>query len=937
MNKIQLGLTAFGISLLFASATLIKTHHVANPAFVKFSQERGRQEAQEIKGAREYFRQLTANQITGEVNYADVQAAHNQANALLKNSAKHSRAFLNMKWEETGPNNVGGRTRILLVDKNNSNKIYMGAVGGGFWISNDNGNSWTKRSGNDTTGAIAVCAIAQAANGDIYYGTGEGQGGWAGSSFVEQLFQLGEGIFKSTDGGATFTQLASTKPANSNSASDPWSYVDKLVADPVNPDKIFAATYGGLKVTTNGGTSWAKPTGLNLNTHFLDVEISSNGNRVVACTGSNVYISNDGGTSFGGNVMGTGGLPASSTASRIEIAIAPSDPNYVYLAIAATNESLKGVYRSTDGGASWTAIGLGGSAIFNPFGNQGVYDIAFAVHPTKKDMVYLGGQLEMKRYSNSTGWESIAFWQGNTGKLIHADMHCVAFNPSDPETMYVTTDGGMYRTFNSSDASPVFAEKNKNYSVTQCYGVAANYLGRVVFGSQDNGSGLMGESANSPQDSRDLTGGDGTRCAMSDYMPNFIFTSIVNGELRRAADGGQSSASFKSIFDKNIDLNTNGSSGSSPDGAPDEGGLWVTPIEYKEKKVGNEIKSVMLFGTNSSVWMTQGALKGNAVWFRLYSPGSVGFSALSLSKDGKTVFAATNSGTLYRISVPSLWDSTYKYTDTVANMPPKVGGVAGPYTYPLYSACQASNIGSFSGRFITDLSCDSTGDVLLVTLANYGNTSYIYKSTDAISSVSPTFTDITSNLPKMPLYSSLCLWGSPTKFMIGTELGIWGTENGGNSWTELNMMNSDPATWHPRVAVYEIAEKDLYENASSVGDGYHGPVIYTGSHGRGTFRSTSLAQYFPTAASYIGEHTGTITVYPNPVQDQVNISYDAEANSSAVICIYSLTGTLIRNERVNITEGKNVLSLNLSNLVSGGYIVYLNDHGKKASTTFIKQ
>jgi len=922
MNKIQLFLGSAALLVLTGSATLIKSRYESNPAYLKLRNDKSKEESEEIQGARNYYRQITANQVSGEISPAAVQAAKDDMNSMFNSSFKKTRAFANMSWGETGPNNVGGRSRIMCPDRTISGKLYMGAVGGGFWSSTNNGNSWTKRSGNDSSTAIAVSCIAQATNGDIYYGTGEGIGGWAGVSFGPQIFQLGEGIFKSTDGGVTFNQLTATKPANLNSATDQWSYVNKIVTDPLNPDRLFAATYGGLKVSSNGGTSWAKPTTLNTSAHFLDVEISTDGNKVFACTGSNLYVSNDGGSTFSTNIMGQNGLPTSGTASRIEIAVAPSDPNYVYLTIAAGNGSLKGVYKSTNGGASWTTIGVGGG-IFNPLGNQGDYDIAFSIHPTNKDMAFLGGQLELVRYTPSNGWETISFWLANIAYRVHADMHCITFNPNDPENMYVANDGGFYRTFNASAPQPNFAEQNKNYSVTQCYGVAANFLGSVMFGSQDNGTGVMGEEVNSPQEARDLTGGDGTRCAMSDYFPNFLFSSIVNGDLRRAADGGQNNASFKSFFDKNIDANL--------DGSPEEAALWVSPIDFKERKIGSVPKSVFLFCTSTSVWMTQSALKGNSVWFRLYSPGAVGFSALTMAKDGKTVFAATQNGNVYRIAVPSLWDSTYQYSDTVTNMPP-----SSVYGYPLYSSCVPTLIGTYSGRFVTDVSCDSTGDVVLVTLGNYGNSSYIYKSTDA-KAPTPTFTDITSNLPKMPVYTSLCLYGSGSKFMIGSELGIWGTDNGGTTWTELNLMNPDPATWHPRVATYEIIEKDLYDDRS--GGSYSGSIIYTGTHGRGTFRSTSLSNYLnaPTTIHGVGDNKlRSLSVYPNPANSQMSLEYTATASSKATVRVYSLTGTMVKELNITIAEGLNKIPMDVSTLSSGGYVVSLLDGGNKASTSFIK-
>jgi hypothetical protein len=335
--------------------------------------------------------------------------------------------------------------------------------------------------------------------------------------------------------------------------------------------------------------------------------------------------------------------------------------------------------------------------------------------------------------------------------------------------------------------------------------------------------------------------------------------------------------------------------------------------------------------------MTQGALKGNPVWFRLYNPGSVGFSAITMTEDGKTIFAASQGGNIYRIKVPSVWDSTYHYDDTITNMPPKIGNVAGPYTYPYLSSITTTLIGSYSGRFVTDLSCDATGDVLLVTLGNYGNNSMIYKSTDAVTAATPSFTDITSNLPKMPVYSSLCLYGSASKFMIGTELGIWGTENGGSTWTELNMMNTDPSKWHPRVATYEIIEKNEFANADVAGGGYRGTIIYTGTHGRGTFRSTSLAQYFPTGTANVDDHTDNIQLYPNPSTDIVNIAYDAKESARVNIKVYSLTGALVYTDNREVNAGNNVMNVNVSQLTPGGYVVYMTIGDRKASASFIKR
>ncbi len=929
MIKAQFLLPALSLTVIGLSCWQIQDKLTVNPEYTQastFKRQAKDNRKEEFAGALEFYKQVRANQVTGKVEAKDVYAARDKANAMLKNK---TRAFDQMKWDEAGPNNIGGRTRSLVIDKNNTNKLYMGSVGGGLWISTDNGDSWTRRSGNDSTIAIAISTVAQASNGDIYYGTGEGNTGFAGSvQHIEQIIQLGEGIFKSTDGGTTFNQLIATKTTNSNSPSDPWAYVDKIVAHPTNPDILFAATNGGVKMTTNGGSTWTKPTGLSVSARFCDIEISSDGNNVVAATTNALYVSNNGGTSFSTNKIGTNGLPPANTCQRVEIAIAPSDPNRIYLCIAGPNNSgsvpLKGVYQSTDAGATWTTIGQGGSAVFNPLGDQGEYDIAFGVHPLIPDMVFCGGQLDLWRYTAANGWAPIASSSGSPfqGLNVHADMHGIFFNPSNPENMYVVCDGGMYISFNSSATVPTFAEKNKYYSTAQCYGIAVNKLGRIVFGTQDNGSGILGTSVNSVQQSRDLSGGDGMKCAISDLNPATIFTGLPNGEMLRATDNGVSGQSFKSFFDRNID----NSPVSSPDGKPDDNANWKAPIQFQEKKINGKNKSYYLYGSNSALWMTQSALEGNTIWFKIQAQSGAGFSAVTSSADGKHVFAGTAGGAVYRLDLPSLWDSTYKYYDTITNL----YGTSG---YPYEGMITKTLIGSY-GRFITDLAADPSGNTLVVTLGNFANTSYVARSLNALDPT-PTFADITGDLPKMPVYTALVIGGNSSKLMIGTDLGVWGTSNGGTNWTELNMMDkTEPSTWHPRVATYDLVEKTQISDTS--GAGYNGSYIYSGTHGRGVFSSKTLTKFWPNAINTIDENSVSIVAYPNPVTDMLTLDYTAESSNDVIIRIYSVTGTLVKSIRTKVNVGSNKLNLNLSDLAKGGYIVHLQDGQKRAITTMLK-
>ncbi len=920
----------------------METKKATNPNFTEFLKEEGKEEANEMltnAGYQEWAFKLRASDKDGILHQEDVEFAEKRIAAL---ASKKSRA-LTMTWNELGPNNVGGRTRALIVDKNNPNKLFMGSVGGGLWVSTNDGNSWEQAGQTDKTGSISVCAITQAANGDIFYGTGEGMTSVTGTTgFTSQPFQIGKGIFKSTDGGATFTQLPNTVPASSNSNQQAWSYVNTLKAHPTDANKIFAGTNGGLRVTSNGGAdAWPKPTGLTtFNSKIIDLDISSDGSKVIASSNNSIFISNDGGTTFGANVNSTAltnGLPGSTGITRIELAMAPSNKDIIYAIFVNTSGAASACYRTTNGGTNWSKIMDGGSSVWNPLGNQGEYDIAFGVHPTDPEMVFLGGQFELqRRTSTSTNFPAVAFWVGNpiAGKYVHADMHGIIFNPSNPEKMYVINDGGIFRTENASAASPFFVEKNKNYNTTQCYGMAANYLGHVMQGTQDNGSNLInGQYSNSPLASSRQMGGDGTRCVMSDLDPKVIIGSIINGQVRKAADGGVSQGSWKEVFDVVIDNNEDGY---PEDLSPGENGAnWIAPILLKEKMkydLTNDsipnvdtLKNIFLLGSRSRIWMTQGMVtSGSPIWFSIAQVNNAGFSALAMSDDGQVVYAGASNGNVYRITGLKMFDTLYDYVTK-----PVKNATVPAWNNPLITV---DVIGNY-GRYITDLECDASGNTLIVTLPNFANTNYVYRFTDARSAAVPTSASIQGNLPPMPVYTCTILKGT-NKYLVGTEYGIWGTENGGATWTDCNNLNdADPTKWHPKVICYELINKGRLK--INGGGEYVNDVIYSATHGRGMFSSTSLAAFWPQGISETAKKPLNLTLYPNPVINQAFINITAENATAAQLKIYTVTGTLVYSSNTKVENNK--IAFDASNLSNGIYIVRLKTNdGFEGTTKFIK-
>ena len=295
------------------------------------------------------------NYTTGKVEKSDLLRSRYEALA-LRNAGSRG-GVLNLFWESLGPDNVGGRTRAILVDKDNSNHLFAGGASGGLWESFDQGNSWKlNESFKNATETVynSIGSIAQAANGDLYVGTGEP---WA---YFTSSYMPGNGIYKSTDMGVTWTHLSATGIANDSvpEARGRWSVVNRIATDPQNASHLYAALEnGGLFESNDGGLTWAKPAAMSTANSATDVRFHKDGNVVYATVSTKqIFRSVDGGTPWV-NLTATTGLGALLNApspTRVEIGIAPSDPNWVYL--LCSNSCLQGVYRTTDGGTSWTTL-----------------------------------------------------------------------------------------------------------------------------------------------------------------------------------------------------------------------------------------------------------------------------------------------------------------------------------------------------------------------------------------------------------------------------------------------------------------------------------------------------------------------------------------------------------------------------------------------------
>jgi hypothetical protein len=934
---------------------------------------------QRAKEMIEFLTQLRANQNTGVLDLNDVFAVRKQIDIIMNGSQNsRSRAAVNLQWEEMGPDNVGGRCRSIMIDKDNPLKMLAGSVSGGLFQSNNGGLSWEPHPFNFQPNYTGVAAVKQASNGVIYLATGESFGysyqGYGTPPFSAPSV-IGNGIFKSTDGGLTFTQISSTVPAPNNQ-NEAWAVISELAVDPNNPNRIFAATQKGLKVSDNGGDTWNDVTGLltsDLNREAWDVEVGTDG-LVHACINNKYY------RSFNGlvfqNQMGVNNFPTSSGVGRIELALSPSDPNYLYALIATTGGATNGVYKSTDGGESWELMIAGDASTFNPLGGQGSWNNTIAVDPSDKDRIFLAGQLEVWSYAPNQGWNIIAFWQSDAPSnpyYVHADNHEIVFRQNDPNVMYVGNDGGIYQTSNAQNRFPTFLMRNKGFNATQFYGMGASLAGEVIGGSQDNGTQYINLKGNTSKSAREVKGGDGGPCEISRINPLAMFATSYSGNLERSSNGG---ASFGCFFDDRIDGSSNCNAGSVnffltrfalweksedssityPDDVVVNGNVTVTTKTRRVKKVD---KSILLVSAGGNIWVCPDALNfsDQARFFPI--PTSAAPYAIATADDG-TVYIGNTNSQVYRIDglakkyrldnirVEESFDTVVNGAltevthaiDTIYKIVPDypLNSNTTNWNWPNvddYKGLTRKLIGNNTdfggGRWVSGIGIDPNDkERIVVTLSQYGNNNYVFIATDAASNNNPVFTNIQNNLPKFPVFGAVIDYYNPNNIILGTDVGVWTSTDGGASW------DVDPN--FPHVPVFHIRQDRLYRDECR--------VIYVGTHGRGIFRAFSpdfsgSCEKTPGLVS-VGKNpviTDLLTAefYPNPVRDKAVLELKTSKETNLNITMIDLLGRTysVANRNQKLAKGKTAINFDFTSIPSGNYIMSVKTKEKSITKNIV--
>ena len=894
-----------------------------------------------IRGAFEYYDHIRINPVTGKVDIKDVNAARKGVENLPTSKA------LNLQWAEMGPSNVGGRTRAILYDKSNSSIMYAGAVSGGLWKSTTSGQSWVQI---PLVENIAVTCIAQGPDGTIYVGTGEGLANPSGTNFNSG--QYGAGLFKSTNG-INFSLLQST--AN-------YNLINRVAVDKFN--KVYIATSEGLKSSKDGGATWKN----SKNGFCKDVKIAPNSYVAIASINGTVYIKSDTAEIWTQQT----GLPSAGV-SRVELAISPTDENYMYAVLVSNTGSLHSIYRTTDKGLNWSQIAVGGSPSFDLFGsnNQGWYDAAILVSASNKNVVYVGG-ISIWRGAMITSDAPFSWTQiSSQGKLygngqpnphyVHSDVHALVQNPSNPESFFVGCDGGLFQT---SDNGNSFVSKNINYSVTQFYAIACSPNGWAMGGTQDNSTPYVDGKGNNPKEAHVLYGGDGGWAAFSSLNQKVLFATSQYGYTGRSNDNGDSwqravgvdgttpeffsqamvtaGANSNSAFvtpfllwetthfPNSIDsvlfiADTTYPIGSTFYGRSKINNAYpftnITNVNLKTGdtvKVQDPIQSRFYFGAKNAIYMTKEAIyygKNSPTWYKI-----AGFTGtvwtMSISKDGDVLYFAIDTK-LYRIS--NLLQAQDLSTAEV--------GQAN------YALC-VDLIKNFSG-VITSIGIDpSSSSKVAVTLGGFSSSyKHLWYSQNA-TTAAPVFVDKSGNLPAtLPIYSCIIPINNPNTIIVGTEYGVMATDNLNTSspiWSNQNTGIDNPVpVFMIRQQIYEqpwmkVGRWDGGVLVSQVYPGiYNYGEIYTATHGRGLFKSLSFVG-FKEIEGNTNSFNSNIKIYPNPVSSIANIEFELKNVHNVAAKIFDMNGRLIKTINFGeLSAGIRNETINVNGLQPGIYILQL--------------
>lgn len=691
---------------------------------------------------------------------------------------------------------VSGRITSIAADPFDPNVIFVGTAGGGVWRTTNSGATWQTTTDNvpslTPTLFIGSVAVARSNTNVIYAGTGEASN--------SPLSFYGRGVLKSTDRGLTW-QLLGTSVFDRKAISS-------VQVDPTNPNNVYVAVAGGgangtaggngVFRSTDGGLTWSNVTAAaiagSVNQPFSDLVIDPTNPQILyaaigAINGSalnGVYKTTNGGASW--SLVGAT-LPSGAGVGRIKVAIAANNTQRLFVSFSnptagASFGSLAGMYRTDNAGGNWTNLT---PTTPNYMQGGGWYASTLAVNPNNQNVVYAGGFGSTGAFIQSTdgglGWNAIAV--GVDGIGPHADHHGIGFDANG--RLLDGSDGGLMRLENPVPGSTQWVQLN---------GSAVNpagWLNTIQF----MGIGLHPTNA-------DIAFGGARGNGLSQFQDSLGWTLRQNGEFSDVAfsqqnplrlyAGGPIASLGNTAFFRRSD---NG------------GGTWTNVVTgitatdpsnpFQPFVVDPNDGNRLVFGTNR-VYLTT---NGGTNWAPISTVGANGWvtnapiDALAIARSAPQTIYASAGGRIYV---------------TTNN--------GGSWTERL-------PLPSTAGAIFTDIEVDPTNSqTVFVTTGRFREgqiTGSIFRSTNGGAS----WTDITANLPNTPTWTIAIdprtAAATDDVYYVGTDVGVYASFDQGTSWFQFG------------VGMPTVQVRDLEFNAART-------ILAAGTHGRGMWQIIPDAQ-----------------------------------------------------------------------------------------------
>jgi photosystem II stability/assembly factor-like uncharacterized protein len=831
---------------------------------------------------------MTLDPETKKVPRERLLAAYRQTRAIQAQKGTTA-----ITWQGTGTE-MGGRTRTIMYDPNDPNqkKVWAGGVTGGLWYNNDITNqfsSWVPVG--DFWPMLSIrCITYDPNNSQVFYiGTGEPE---TALITYRESSGLGQGIWRSEDGGQSWNQIPSTFQ---------FVYIsDILVRDENGASVIYAGVVSGeyhgthqsspsdgLYRSDDNGVTWNQVLpniyGSNVPYAPADIEVGADGRIYI---GSRPNLDDEGGATI---LYSDSGLPGSWAVNedykiliendptnplpgRVILAASKSDENVVYALVASgqikTENNFRYFYcyyilRSDDKGNTWTEKSLPTDLTNGEnFATIAWHALDAAVDPNNPNNLFIGG-LDVHHSTNGGNtWFRVSDWSkmysGGGSDYIHADQHTIVYKPGSSQEILFGTDGGVFYTYNGIVNYPAFEQRNNNYNTLQFYTCAINptagavsYLG----GLQDNGS--LYYSGN-PLTLDDMwTGGDGAYCFFDEDGASLSVTSYYYNQYSVFMNGNW------------INSLNNWSSGT-----------FVSPADFDYRKNAIYANAVDFVGNFADHILRLTSITGNEAgnYLNIGTGSNLYFSAVTYSPHStatqSNLIIGNQQGRVFRVEN--------------ANISHVVTEIGSP---------------NFPVGNISCLAVGGSDDTLVATFSNYGVPSVWVTGNGGQS-----WTDVETNLPDMPVRWAIFHPQNSHQLMLATETGIWKTDN----------IFAGTVLWEPANDGMANVRVDMLRLRKSDN------IVLAASHGRGLFASDGPWDVVTGTKEILNPE---ITIFPNPSVGTVNVSVDLPAQAMIEIQVINSKGQIIFSEN-QTANGLCRKQLDLSDQPAGVYFVKVQTGGK---------